>query len=129
MMKNRRIINTNIRLDMTRDADRHAYERLATMDRKKYKSYSKAIIVSINDHFDREQRLRDDPYLETRQKEDEFLQRIEAAVQRGLQAYAPSDPRPSPHPEHGAPPATPTLEAPSVDEDSLAEAMAFIDSL
>ena len=123
------IFNTVLRLNLDHPEDRKAWEYLQQLDKRKYKSYSKAIIASLNDHFDWEQRLRDDPYLETRQKEDEFLQRIEAAVQRGLQAYAPSDPRPSPHPEQGAPPATPTPEAPSVDEDSLAEAMAFIDSL
>ena len=76
MMKNRRIINTNIRLDMTRDADRHAYERLATMDRKKYKSYSKLVVIAVNEYFERQERLADDPYLETRVKEDAFLQRV-----------------------------------------------------
>ena len=123
------IFNTVLRLNLDHQEDRKAWEYLQQLDKQKYKSYSKAIIASINDHFDREKRLKNDPYLETRQKEDEFLQRIEAAVQRGLQAYAPSDPRPSPHPEHGAPPASPTPEALSVDEKSLAEAMAFIDSL
>ena len=123
------IFNTVLRLNLDHQEDRKAWEYLQQLDKQKYRSYSKAIIASINDHFDGEKRLRDDPYLETRQKEDAFLQRIEAAVQRGLQTYAPFDLRPSPHPEHGAPPATPTLETPSVDQDSLMEAMAFIDSL
>ena len=123
------IFNTVLRLNLDHPEDRKAWEYLQGIDKRKYRSYSKAIIASIIDHFDREQRLKDDPYLETRKKEDEFLQRIEAAVRRGLQAYAPSDPRPSPHQKQGAPPATPTMEDPSVDEDSLAEAMAFIDSL
>jgi len=123
------IFNTVLRLNLDHQEDRKAWEYLQQLDKQKYKSYSKAIIVSINDHFDREQRLRDDPYLETRQKEDEFHQRIEAAVRRGLQAYAPLNPGTRPQWEYGAPPATPTLEAPSVVEDSQAEAMAFIDSL
>ena len=76
MMKNRRIINTNIRLDMTRDADRHAYERLSTMDRKKYKSYSRLVVIAVNEYFERQEQLADDPYLETRAKEDSFLQRV-----------------------------------------------------
>ena len=123
------IFNTVLRLNLDHPEDRKAWEYLQQLDKRKYRSYSKAIIASINDHFDREKRLKDDPYLETRQKEDEFLQRIEAAVQRGLQAYAPPNPGTCPQSEHGAPPASPTQESPSVDEDSLAEAIAFIDSL
>lgn len=123
------IFNTVLRLNLDHPEDRKAWEYLQQLDKRKYRSYSKAIIASINDHFDREKRLKDDPYLETRQKEDAFLHRIEAAVQRGLQAYAPSNPSPSPHKEQRASPAIPTPEAPSVVEDSLAEAMAFIDSL
>ena len=123
------IFNTVLRLNLDHPEDRKAWEYLQQLDKQKYRSYSKAIIASINDHFDREKRLRDDPYLETRQKEDEFLQRIEAAVRRGLQAYTPPNPGTCPQPEHGAPPASSAPEAPSVDEDSLAEAMAFIDSL
>lgn len=84
-MKNRRIVNTNIRLDMTKDADRHAYERLATMDRKKYKSYSKLVVIAINEYFDRQERLADDPYLETRAKEDAFLDRVIVTIREAAQ--------------------------------------------
>ena len=89
MMKNRRIINTNIRLDMTRDADRHAYERLATMDRKKYKSYSKLVVIAVNEYFERQERLADDPYLETRVKEDAFLQRVIDTVREAARKLLP----------------------------------------
>ena len=89
MMKNRRIINTNIRLDMTRDADRHAYERLATMDRKKYKSYSKLVVIAVNEYFERQERLADDPYLETRAKEDAFLQRVIDTVREAARELLP----------------------------------------
>ena len=89
MMKNRRIINTNIRLDMTRDADRHAYERLATMDRKKFKSYSKLVVIAVNEYFERQERLTDDPYLETRAKEDAFLQRVIDTVREAARELLP----------------------------------------
>ena len=88
-MMNRRIINTNIRLDMTREADRRAYERLATMDKKKYKSYSRLIVIAVNDYFDRQERLEDDPYLETRAKEDAFLQRVIDTIQETAQGILP----------------------------------------
>ena len=89
MMKNRRIINTNIRLDMTRDADRHAYERLATMDRKKYKSYSRLVVIAVNEYFERQERLADDPYLEKRVKEDAFLQRVIDTVREAARELLP----------------------------------------
>ena len=88
-MKNRRIINTNIRLDMSRDADRHASERLAAMDRKKYKSYSKLVVIAVNEYFERQERLEDDPYLETRAKEDAFLQRVIDTIREAGQGVFP----------------------------------------
>ena len=88
-MRNRRIINTNVRLDMTREADRRAYERLATMDRKKYKLYSRLIVIAVNDYFERQERLEDDPYLETRAKEDAFLQRVIDTIREAAQGIMP----------------------------------------
>ena len=88
-MRNRRIINTNIRLNMTREADRCAYERLATMDRKKYKSYSRLVVIAVNEYFDRQEQLEDDPYLETRAKEDAFLQRVIDTIQEAARGFLP----------------------------------------
>ena len=42
------------------------------MDREKYKSYTRAVVVALNDYFSREYRNEADPYLETREKEDAF---------------------------------------------------------
>ena len=41
----------------------------------KYKSYTRAVVVALNDYFSREYRKKADPYLETREKEDAFLER------------------------------------------------------
>ena len=54
------------------------------MDRKKYKSYSKAVICALCEYFKREQKLSNDPYLETREKEDAFLNRILQTIETGL---------------------------------------------
>jgi len=69
-------ISTNIRLNLDKEADRRAWEYLQNMDRKKYKSYSCAIVTAVNDYFDRQERLAADPYLETREKEDAFLKKV-----------------------------------------------------
>ena len=69
----KRIVNTNIRFDMSRKEDRQAYEYLRNMDRTKYKSYTRAVVAALNDFFSRQERIRADPFLETREKEDRFL--------------------------------------------------------
>ena len=82
----RKIINTNIRFNLENEADRKAWERLRNMDRRKYKSYTKAVVAALNDYFDRQERLDADAYLETREKEDAFLNRILDTIEQGLKA-------------------------------------------
>ena len=81
----RTIINTNIRLNLNRPDDRQAWEYLQALDRKKYKSYSRAVVVAVNDYFSRQERLAADPYLETREKEDAFLQKVLDTIREGMQ--------------------------------------------
>lgn len=80
----RQIINTNIRFNLDNADDRKAYEYLQSMDRKKYKSYTKAVVIAINEHFERQQRLEVDFYLETREKEDIFLKKVLDTIEQGL---------------------------------------------
>ena len=80
MRKERKIINTNIRLNLSDEQDRQAWEYLQTMDREKYKSYTRAVVVALNDYFSKEYRNEADPYLETREKEDAFLERVKESA-------------------------------------------------
>ena len=89
MRKERRIINTNIRLNLCDEQDRKAWEYLQTMDRQKYKSYTKAVVAALNDYFAREYRNKEDPYLESREKEDAFLERVETAIRDGVKESVP----------------------------------------
>lgn len=89
MRKERKIINTNIRLNLCEEQDRQAWEYLQTMDREKYKSYTRAVVVALNDYFSREYRNAADPYLETREKEDAFLERVETAIRDGVKESVP----------------------------------------
>ena len=77
------IFKTIIRLNLDNSEDRQAWEYL-----RKYRPYSKAIVEAVNRYYSRLESLEEDPYLETREKEDEFLNRIEEAVRRGQQANA-----------------------------------------
>ena len=56
----RKIVNTNIRLNLTREEDRRAYEHLCRMDRKKYRSYSRAVVAAVNAFFGQEQEATSD---------------------------------------------------------------------
>ncbi len=85
-MMERTTINTNIRLNLNKPEDRQAWEYLQNMDRKKYKSYSRAVVAAINDHFSRQERVVNDPFLESREKEDAFLQKILDTIREGLQS-------------------------------------------
>ena len=87
---NNKIINTNIRFNLTKADDRRAWEYLQGMDRSKHKSYSRAVISAINEYFEREQKLDDNPFLETQEKEDRFMQKILDTINQGLQKYSAS---------------------------------------
>ena len=80
----KKTVSTNIRFNLKNEADRKAWEYLQSMDRKKYKSYSKAVVCALCEYFDREHKLSNDPYLETREKEDAFLNRILQTIETGL---------------------------------------------
>lgn len=89
MRKERKIINTNIRLNLLDEADRQAWEYLQTMNRKKYKSYTRAVVAAVNDYFGREYEKEEDPYLETREKEDAFLRQVQNAIKEGVKESFP----------------------------------------
>ena len=80
----RKIINTNIRFDLKREDDRQAYEYLRCMDRKQFKSYTRAVVATINDFFSRREKRQADPYLETREKEDRFLRQVLDTISEGV---------------------------------------------
>jgi len=85
----RRIISTNIRFNLEKEADRTAWEYLQHRDKKQYRSYSRAVIAAVNDYFERRGRLASDPYLETREKEDAFLLRVLETIRAGFNQATP----------------------------------------
>ena len=80
----KQIVNTNIRLDLSRDDDRRAYEYLRHLDRKQFKSYTRVVVAVLNDFFSRQEKQQADPYLETREKEDRFLRRVLDTISEGI---------------------------------------------
>ena len=82
------IKETTLRLDLEKEADRKAWEYLQNRDREKYRSYSKTVVIAVNEYFDRLERLKNDPYLETREKEDAFLRAVKETIQNALSGYS-----------------------------------------
>ena len=87
----RQIISTNIRFDLGKKPDRTAWEYLRQRDKRQYRSYSRAVIAAVNDHFECQRRLAADPYLETREKEDAFLRRVLETIREGMNRAAPTN--------------------------------------
>ena len=87
-----RIVSTNIRFNLEKEADRTAWEYLQHRDKKQHRSYSRAVIAAVNDYFERRGRLASDPYLETREKEDAFLLRVLETIRAGFDHAAPVGP-------------------------------------
>ena len=79
------IFTTTLRLNLDNEEDRRAYAYLRSMDRKKYKSYSSAIVAAINDHVSRQERLSNDPFLVTRDRQEAFLQEVKDTIRESLQ--------------------------------------------
>ena len=65
-----------IRFDLTDENERKAYDYLQNRDKAEFTSYTKLVSRAVNEFFERRARLKDDPYFETREKEDAFIARV-----------------------------------------------------
>ena len=69
-----------LRFDLADEDERKAYDRLQNRDKAEFTSYTKLVSRAVNEFFERRARLKDDPYFETREKEDAFIARVLDAV-------------------------------------------------
>ena len=70
-----------LRFDLDDEEELKAYDHLQNRDKTEYGSYTKLVSRAVNEFFERRSRLSDDPYFETREKEDAFIARVLDAVQ------------------------------------------------
>ena len=70
-----------LRFDLANEEERKAYNYLQNRDRSEYSSYASLVSRAVNDFYERKARLENDPYFETREKEDAFVERILSALQ------------------------------------------------
>lgn len=81
---------TNLRFNLDKSPYREAYGYLKNMDRKTCKSVNKVVAVAVCEHFKRLERSVNDPYFETREREDNFVNRIVQAVRNAVEKAMPS---------------------------------------
>ena len=81
---------TCLRLNLDKPEHRQAWEYLRNLNETEFKSYTSAIVTAVNDYFGRYFRRKDDPYLETREREEKFVAEIVAAVERSAEKALPS---------------------------------------
>ena len=87
-MKNK---NHNIRFNMEKGDECRAWELLHSPKiRQMFKSQNKFVIEAVNDYYDRCVAKGNDPYLETREKEDAFAERIVEVVERKVMSNLPA---------------------------------------
>ena len=67
---------TDLRFNLGKESQRKAWQYLQTMDKSVFKSYSQAVATAVVDYFDLYYQTQDDPYLETRACEEQFVQQI-----------------------------------------------------
>jgi len=120
-----KLFQTTLRINLDKPEGKKAWAYLLNRDKSRYRSYSDAVVAAVNGFFERENALAADPYLETREKEDAFLQRIMETVERGVQANSLSGLAAL---LQTSTPGAPSQDAAAVEED-LETALDFVNSL
>ena len=83
--------NHNIRFNTEKADECRAWELLHSQKvRQMFKSQNKFVIQAVNDYYDRCVAMKNDPYLETREKEDAFAERIVEAVEKKVMSNLPA---------------------------------------
>ena len=75
--------NHNFRFNEEKEAERQAWEILHSREVKEdFRSQNEFVIAAINDYYARHLATKQDPYLESREKEDAFVKGIVEAVEQ-----------------------------------------------
>lgn len=83
------IRSTNLRFNLEKEPQRRAWEYLQNMSKEQFKSYSNAVALALVDYFERYYKSQDDPYLETREREERFVTEIVSGVEAAMEKTLP----------------------------------------
>ena len=84
-----KVLTTCFRFNMENPEHAKAWDYLHNFDKDKIKSTNVAAIMAVNDYFDRMGKLADEPYFETRQREERFVEQIVSEVGKAFIAEMP----------------------------------------
>ena len=84
------IRSTNLRFNLDKPLYKKAWTYLQNMDKAEFKSYNHAIALSVEDYFERYYKKESDPYFETREREERFIEQIVLAVEKAIEKALPS---------------------------------------
>lgn len=75
--------NHNFRFNVEKEVERQAWEILHSREVKEdFRSQNEFVIAAINDYYARHLAIKNEPYLESREKEDAFVKNIVEAVEQ-----------------------------------------------
>ncbi len=80
---------TCFRFNLDNPEHAKAWNYLHNFDKDRVKSGNTAVVKAVNEYFERMQKLTDDPYFETRQREDRFVEQIISEVGKALVSEMP----------------------------------------
>ena len=83
--------NHNIRFNMGDELAVQAWERLHSEEvEQSFKSQNAFVVAAINDYYERHLAKKNDPYLESREKENAFADRLVQSVEQKLLSNLPA---------------------------------------
>ncbi len=81
---------TTLRFNLEKPLDRQARDYLQGIDKDEFKSYSHAVAVALTEYFQKYYKRVDDPYFETREREEKFVEQIVSAVENAVEKALPT---------------------------------------
>ena len=78
-----------LRFNLDKPLHKAAFEYLKNIDKSVFKSYTQAAALAISEYFERYYKKSDDPYFETREREERFIEQIVAAVGSAVEKALP----------------------------------------
>ena len=85
------IKNHNFRFNVEKEMDKKAWDIVHSDEvSNEFKSQNEFVIRAIIDFYEKYIRMKEDPYFESREKEDEFINRIVVAVEQKVLSNIPA---------------------------------------
>ena len=78
-----------LRFNLDKPLHKKAFEYLRPMDKSAFKSYTQAVALAVTEYFEHYFKKCDDPYFETREREERFIEQIVAAVGSAVEKALP----------------------------------------